>query len=188
MLGKDINQIDFEQIYVGYFSKMKRFAKEYVISEADAENIVHDVFLEVWEKRDVLSFRINWVAYLFTSVKNKCIDCLRRRILEQEAAARMQEEYTQALRLKLDSLAEFDQQLLADDDFESILSGAIASLPDKCREIFIKSKIEGRKQREIAEELGVSIHTIEKQISIAYKKLRTDLKNYLPLFIFLSSL
>lgn len=185
---EEINRINFEQVYIAYFSKMKRFAKEYVVSEADAENVVHDVFLDMWEKRDTLVSRINLVAYLFTSVKNRCIDCLRRRILEQEAATSMQEEYLLTLRMKFDSLTVFDHRLLAEDDVESILSRAIATLPDKCREIFIKSKIEGRKQKEIAEEFDVSINTVEKQIGIAYKKLREELKNYLPLLLFLSVL
>lgn len=187
-MKKEKNQSDFEQVYVAYFSKLKRFAKEYVVSDADAENIVHDVFLDMWEKKDLLSCRINLVAYLFTSVKNRCIDCLRHRILEQSAVTYLQEEYLITLRMKFDSLIVFDQQVLAEGDLETALSHAIDSLPEKCREIFIKSKIEGQKQKEIAEELGVSINTVEKQINIAYRKLREELKYYLPLLLFLSML
>ena len=59
------------------------------------------------------------------------------------------------------------------------------SLPGKCREIFLKSKIEGKKQKEIAEEMNISINTVETQMGIAYKKLRSELKDYFPLFVFL---
>lgn len=187
-MEKEINHIDFEQVYVDYYSKLKRFAKEYVVSEADAENVVHDVFLELWEKKDILECRINLVSYLFTAVKNRCVNCLRRRILEQNAVTHMQEEYLITLRTKFDSLLIFDQQILAEGDLETLLSRAIGSLPEKCREIFIKSKLEGQKQKDIAEELGVTVNTVEKQISIAYKKLREELKNYLPLLFFLSML
>ena len=62
---------------------------------------------------------------------------------------------------------------------------AINSLPEKCREIFIKNKIEGKKQKEIALELNISINTIESQMAIAYKKLRVELKDVLQLFVFL---
>ena len=184
-MEKEERKIEFDRIYIAYFAKMKRFAKEYVVSDEDAENVVHDVFLEVWEKREMLVFQINLVAYLFSSIKNKCIDCLRRRILEQEAAARMQEEYAISLRMKLNSLDGFDQHIWNENNIETVLTKAIDSLPEKCREIFIKSKIEGRKQKEIADELNVSINTIEKQMSIAYRKLKEELKDYAPLFIFL---
>ena len=70
--------VTFEDVYVTYFSRMKYFAMEYVLSEEDAENIVQDVFTELWERRDLLVFNINLVAFLFTSIKNKCIDFLRQ--------------------------------------------------------------------------------------------------------------
>ena len=58
-------------------------------------------------------------------------------------------------------------------------------LPEKCREIFIKSKIEGKKQKDIAAELNISLKTVENQMAIAYKKIKSELKDYLPLLIFL---
>ena len=60
--------VTFEDVYVTYFSRMKYFAMEYVLSEEDAENIVQDVFTELWERRDLLVFNINLVAFLFTSI------------------------------------------------------------------------------------------------------------------------
>lgn len=60
---------DFEEIYVSYFSRMKYFALEYVLSEEDAENIVQDVFTELWERKELLTYNINLVAFLFTSIK-----------------------------------------------------------------------------------------------------------------------
>ena len=61
----------------------------------------------------------------------------------------------------------------------------IDSLPEKCREIFIKSKIVGKKQKEIAAELNISLKTVENQMAIAYKKIKGELKAYLPLLLFL---
>lgn len=58
-------------------------------------------------------------------------------------------------------------------------------MPKKCREIFIKSKIEGKKQKDIAAELNISLKTVENQMAIAYKKIKSELKDYLPLLIFL---
>lgn len=180
--------ITFEDIYLSYFSKMKHFAKEYVISEEDAENIVQDVFVELWENRKMLNMHINLIAYLFTTIKNKCLNHLRHKIVVQDTASKMQEEYTITLQMNLDSLEIFDNNLFSEQDIEEIISRALDSLSDKCRKIFIMSKMEGKRQKEIAQELNISINTVETQMGIAYKKLRIELKDYLPLFIFLFSL
>ena len=182
---ENIENIDFEKIYVAHFSKMKRFAWEYVVSEADAENIVQDVFVELWDKRAVLSMPVNMMAFLFTATKNRCIDHLRHKMFVREATNKLMEEEQLRLKMKFDSLEAFDQNFLTENDIEDILNKAIDALPEKCREIFIKSRIEGKKQKEIADELKISIHTVETQMGIAYKKLRAGLKDYLPLLFFL---
>lgn len=176
--------IKFEDIYLSYFSKMKYFALEYVIREEDAENIVQDVFTELWEKKEMLSMHINLVAYLFTTVKNRCLNHLRHKTIVQETATLMQEEYLITLRMNLNSLEAFDQNLFSDQDIEKLITRALDTLSPKCREIFVMSKIEGKKQKQIAAELNISINTVETQIGIAYKKLRTELKEHLLLFIF----
>lgn len=176
--------IKFEDIYLSYFSKMKYFALEYVIREEDAENIVQDVFTELWEKKEMLSMHINLVAYLFTTVKNRCLNHLRHKTIVQETATLIQEEYLITLRMNLNSLEAFDQNLFSDQDIEKLITCALDSLSPKCREIFVMSKIEGKKQKQIAAELNISINTVETQIGIAYKKLRTELKEHLLLFIF----
>ena len=179
--------MDFENFYITWYSRVKYFARDYVLSEEEAENIAQDVFLEFYQKRDSLDFHINVIAYLFTSVKNKCIDYLRRKLLEQEAAAKIQEEFDLSFRMKFDSLEAFNLEGLSEDNIKNIIEKALESLPERCREIFVMSKIEGKKQKEIAEELGVSVKNIECQMTIAYKKLREELKNYLPLLLFLLS-
>ena len=167
LVEKKILSDHFEEIYVSWFSRMKYFALEYVVSEEDAENIVQDVFTELWERKEILAYDVNLVALLFTSIKNRCIDLLRHRIVVKEAVNLIQEEYQATLRMKLASLELFDQSLLSE------------------REIFIKSKIEGKKQKDIAAELNISLKTVENQMAIAYKKIKSELKDYLPLLIFL---
>lgn len=179
--------MDFENFYITWYSRVKYFARDYVLSDEEAENIAQDVFWEFYQKREELGFHINLVAYLFTSVKNKCIDYLRRRLMEQEAAVKMQEEFDLSFRMKFDSLEAFNLEGLSEDNIKDIIEKALDTLPERCREIFVMSKIEGKKQKEIAEELNVSVKTIESQMTIAYKKLREELKNHLPLFLFLLS-
>ena len=187
-LGEQRENIKFEDIYLSYFSKMKHFATEYVISDEDAENIVQDVFVELWENIEMLNMHMNLIAYLFTTIKNKCLNHMRHKIVVQNTATKMQEEYLISLRMNLDSLEAFDNKLFSDQDIEKIINRALDSLPEKCRTIFFMSKIEGKKQKEIAQELNISINTVGTQIGIAYKKLRTELKDYLPIMLFLLSL
>lgn len=177
----------FEQFYITWYSRAKYFAREYVFSEEDAENITQDVFLDLYQKQPLLNDGINWVAYLFTSIKNKCIDYLRHKLLEQEATQKMQEEFSLSMRMKFDSLESFDTNWGTDKKLEIAIQNALNSLPERCREIFIKSKLEGKKQKEIAEELCISIKTVENQMTIAYKKLKEELKDCLPLLLFLLS-
>ena len=177
--------IDFEQFYITWYSRAKYFAREYVTSESDAENIVQDVFLHLYERRDLMDAYTNLTAYLFTSIKNRCLDYLRKWVLEQETAQGVQDEFEMELRMKYDSLEIFNTQFSDETDIGELLDNALQKLPERCRNIFIMNKLEGKKQKEIAEELNLSINTVESQMGIAYKKLREELKDCLPLFIFL---
>jgi RNA polymerase sigma-70 factor (ECF subfamily) len=174
----DSIQDNFDRIYVHYFARLHRFAKEYVMSDEDAENIVQDVFTMLWEKRRSLNIHISLTAYLFSLVKNKCIDLLRRKVVV--------EEYKQELHMKLSSLEDLNRAFSSDEDIEKFLNDAIDKLPKRCRDIFIMSRIEGKKYREIADELSISVNTVENQMSIALKKLRIELKDYLPLLLFIA--
>lgn len=184
-MNKSETTTNFENIYLSYFSKMKYFAKVYVLSEEDAENIVQDVFTELWEYRDTRFEYSNLAAYLFTSTKNKCLNHLRHQAIKQESVSKLQEEYKLTLEASLNSLEILDIELFSHHETDKIIKDALDSLPEKCRQIFIMNKLEGKKQKEIAEILHISVNTIETQMGIAYKHLRKKLKNNLPLLLFL---
>jgi len=173
------NNISFSGLYILYHSKLTRFAKEYVIVGEDAENIVQDVFVILWERRDSLHLVENMNAYLFRLVRNKCLDHLRYKITSEKYNKTVQNAFEIELTLKLQSLDRLDGNFISEKSMESIISEAINSLPEKCREIFLSSRIEGLKYKEISERFGISINTVENQISIALRKLRIKLKNYL---------
>ena len=174
----------FEEAYVSYYARMKRFARQYVLREEDAENIVQDIFFELWEKQLEFSSFVNLNGFLFVMLKNRCIDFLRRKTLEQQAVDAIQSEHLRTLKLNYDSLVALGNSFLNEADIDTIIQNAIDSLPGKCREIFVMNKIEGKKQKVIAQELDISIHTVESQMAIAYKKLKEALKDHMPLFLF----
>jgi RNA polymerase sigma-70 factor (ECF subfamily) len=184
-MKKKLREDDFSQIYLTYSSKLTFFAKEYVLSEEDAENIVQDLFLFLWENRGLLPTIVNLNAYLFTLIKNRCIDFLRVKLHERNRYEVIQNTFQMELKLKLNSLEFFDSCHLSDENIEILITEAIDSLPEKCREIFVLSRFEKMKYQQIADRLQISKHTVENQIAVAVKKLRIKLKDYLPLYFFL---
>ena len=158
---------NFERFYITWYSRAIYFAREYVLSESDAENIVQDVFLHLYEHCDRLDAYTNLTAYLFTSIKNKC---------------------DMTLRMKYDSLEILNTNFPDETGIEERLEQALQKLPERCRSIFVMNKLEGKKQQQIASELQISINTVESQMAIAYKKLREELKDCLPLLLFLFTL
>ena len=85
-------QDTFEKIYKLYYPKMFAFAKNYISANEDVENIVQDVFLVLWEKKDELELSCTLTTYLFTLVKNRCLNFLRHKLIEEEYNAQMKEE------------------------------------------------------------------------------------------------
>lgn len=112
-------------------------------------------------------------------MKNRSLDYLRHKVVA--------EEYKQELTFKLLALEQLNYTFTSEEDIEKVIANAIDKLPERCREIFLKSRIEGMKYREIADELDISMNTVENQMSIALRKLRIELKDYLPLLLFLIS-
>ncbi|HHU98170.1 MAG TPA: RNA polymerase sigma-70 factor [Petrimonas sp.] len=167
----------FKEVYISYYARLKRFARQYVVREEDAENIVQDIFSELWEKQLEFSSFVNLNGYLFTVLKNRCVDFLRRETLEQEVNKTIRDEQLRELKMKLESLEALDSAFLNKPDIETLIQDAIDDLPEKCREIFLMNKLEGKKQKAIARELNISIHTVESQMAIAYKKLKEALKS-----------
>lgn len=180
-------QKSFSDLYAVYFTKMLRFSTAYVGREEDAENIVQDIFLYLWEHADLLETVGNRDAFLFTLVKNRCLNFLKHRLYVETCKQSLEQARTWELQMNLYSLQQFDESSLSLEEMEVLLHKAIDALPERCRQIFVLSRMEGLKYKEIAERLDISVNTVENQISIALKKLKGELKEYLPLLIFLFS-
>uniref|UniRef100_A0AB33JF85 RNA polymerase sigma-70 factor n=1 Tax=Prevotella sp. GTC17259 TaxID=3236795 RepID=A0AB33JF85_9BACT len=175
---------EFERLYITWYARMKSFALVYVKREADAEDVVQDVFARIYEREDLFGKDINITSYLFTSVKHACLNHLRESLTVSMAYSKYYESQRLEMQLMYDSLEQLDMAF-PDASIEELLEDAINQLPEKCRQIFIMSKLKGTKQKDIARELGVSVNTVEVQMGIAYKKLRERLKNCIPLLAFL---
>ena len=119
----------------------------------DVENIVQDVFLVLWEKKDELELSCTLTTYLFTLVKNRCLNFLRHKLIEEEYNAQMKVE----LGFKLYALESMEYSYHSEKELQEIIQRALDTLPERCREVFIKSRIEGLKYKEVAKVMCVVI-------------------------------
>lgn len=174
----------FSKIYQMYFPKLVRFAREYVVSTEDAENIVQDIFMYLWEHREMMDSIKNLNAFLFTLVKNRCIDFYRQKTLMDSKQESLDKLKDRESKLKIKALMQFDENIFIEKEIETLLEKAIESLPEKCRRVFILSRINGLKHEQIASGLNISVNTVQNHIVIALRRLKEELKDYLPLLIF----
>lgn len=125
-----------------------------------SEDVVQEAFGLLWEKLSAGEKVVNQKGYLYSIVKNRSLDILRKRGSVGEA-------------ISLDgSVEDIDEPTVEDAEVEARLWTAIDSLPEKCREIFLMSKRDGLRQEEIAQELGISLQTVKNQVSKALKILK----------------
>ena len=170
----------FENIYLSYFPKMKRFAQEYVISEQDAENIVQDMFAELWEKREMFTCQTIRIAYLFTIIKNKCLNHLRAQAVRLRAHGEMEELQQRVLRESIRSLEMCDPERLFEGEVERIVRDCLDEMPELTRSVFTEQRLRGRSYREVAAQYGISERRVETELGKALGKLRLALRDYLP--------
>jgi RNA polymerase sigma-70 factor (ECF subfamily) len=162
-----------ELTYTNNYTRLVKYARSYVGNEVEAEDIVQDTFMHIWSKFSAeRSERIDVdnIRYVTVVLKNKCLDFLRlkKRINNVYYSGSDELDLLYDTRMHEDSSAR-------DVDLEQLLYQAINNLPPKCRQIFIEKKLKGEKQKAIAMKYNISIKTIEKQMNIAYKKLRSEL-------------
>jgi RNA polymerase sigma-70 factor (ECF subfamily) len=175
-----VNKLDkhhFEQLFREFFPPLCHFAKKFIGDLDAAKDLVHEVFINLWEKRDELDTDKPLKSYLYTAVHNRSLNYLRdhRRFVRQDLPAG-----TPQLMELIESKDHLEQEELMSEIRESL-----ASLPEKCREIFLLNRFDGLKYREIAEELDISIKTVETQMSRAMKRMRERLIRYLTVLIIL---
>ncbi|PTN09522.1 RNA polymerase sigma-70 factor (ECF subfamily) [Mangrovibacterium marinum] len=163
----------FESVFREYFVRLCCFADRYTNNAEESKEVVQDVFLKVWNKRDLLPLDDDLKFYLFRSVKNACLNMLQHK--------RVVDKFQSVLYL-LYAANEKDNmvvQSLEAAELQDEINAAIAGLPSECRRIFLLSRESGLKYAEIAEELNISVKTVETQMSRALSCLRSSLKDYL---------
>ncbi|MDP3915192.1 MAG: RNA polymerase sigma-70 factor [Bacteroidota bacterium] len=174
------NVAAFDSLFEGYSQKLFGFALKYFKNESDAEELVQEVFVKVWENRQTLKSELSFKSYLFTIALNQ----IRKHFNKKATSLR----YLESLQNEPEFI---DYQAVNDDNYESALQQInliIEQMPPRRREIFTKSKLEGKSSKEIAAELNISAGTVDNQVSEALRFIRSQLKTEnlgLLLFAFL---
>jgi RNA polymerase sigma-70 factor (ECF subfamily) len=167
----------FELLFRKYYVHLCGFANKFISDTAEAEEIVQEVFLNIWRKRDQLKLNAEITPYLFRSVQNLCFNFVEhKKVVDSYYAV-----ITQVYQNSPEEFNTYDPVLYA--ELQQKIDEAVDSLPAECRKIFQMSRLERLKYTEIAERLGISMKTVETQMSRALTKLRAELKDFLTIVI-----
>lgn len=173
-----LNPLIFDQIQVGdsaafatlfdeAYLPLCFFANQYLCDMDLSRSLVQEVFVDLWVKRERLNIRSSAKSYMFYSVKNRCIDYIRK----EKKTIRVSEIHENLCAIPF-------RDLMGEAELNDRINSAIQGLPEKCRQIFLLCRVEGLKYAEIAEKLQLSVKTVEMQMGIALKKLRVKLSDY----------
>lgn len=166
------NEKAFDALFVEYYPKVLQFVMCFCHDKSEAENIVQELFMELWIKRERFIKIENLDNYLFISARNSAIHCVKQSLVycDDKLACDIQgNDVTGEMKLCYNELYDF-------------IMSEIGSMPEQRRRVFVMSRVDGLNNSEIAQRLGISKRTVETHISLALEQL----KKLLPIIGLLS--
>ena len=164
---------NIDLLFQQFYRPLCMYALHYLQDIAQVEDMVQDAFVTMIEQQQNGKEINNHKAYLYTTVRNNCLDMIRR------------EQQSVTIIMPQDADGVISDEEAAERSFhEAELWTAIGSLPERCRIIFLMAKRDGKRYREIATELGITEKTVEHQVSKALKILRGKSDDYYYVFLF----
>lgn len=168
----------FEQVFKTHYKNLHAYAFTIIKNHTTAEEVVQNVFFKLWERKAQLAADTQLKAYLYRAVHNESLNHIKHEKVKNQYkmhAISKQEEYAQPASKKI-TLTELEEHVRE----------ALNELPEQCRTIFQMSRFQELKYREIADELGLAVKTVENQMGKALKILRSRLAEFLPLLILIN--
>ena len=161
----------FDTIFRTWYGPLVGTAERMLRGRAVAEELVQDVMLELWRRRETLAADGSAQAYLFQATRNRVLNHLRHLRIEQRSEPEIRGESSSSPRA---------DSALVHEELDVAVQKAVQALPDRCREVFELSRVHGPKYAEIAKTLGISVKTVEAQMGKALRTLRERLAPWLP--------
>jgi RNA polymerase sigma-70 factor (ECF subfamily) len=172
---ESINALNFEQTFNDHYSRLCSYAYHFIKEEDAAEEIVQEAFYKLWTKRESIRIESSLEAYLYRTVRNASLNLIKH--------ISIREDYKQYNQLMIDECEKQESDLIEVSELEQKIRDSIDLLPEQRKKIFILSRYEGLKYKEIAEKLNLSVKTVENQMGKALQFLRKELADYLPLIL-----
>jgi RNA polymerase sigma-70 factor (ECF subfamily) len=165
------NEREFERLFRSFYPRLCAYARTMLAYPEDAEEIVQTLFCRLWEQRDELEVTTSVQAYLFRAVRNASLNHIKK--------MQIRDAYKNMNLEDINNNPEFQPDHATQTALRRRIEQGIAELPEQCRLIFKMSRFEELKYKEIADELGLSIKTVENQMGKALKLLRLKLADFL---------
>jgi RNA polymerase sigma-70 factor, ECF subfamily len=169
------NESAFEMIFRTYYQPLCRYAYSFLQDKEEAEEVVQASFITVWEKRNNIAIETSLKSYLYRMVRNSCLNVIKHEKVKQQHVA----HELAVSEVAYESVAHKIQAA----ELEIRITEAMKTLPEQCRLVFQLSRFEELKYQEIADQLQISVKTVENHMGKALKLMRVQLKDYLPLFL-----
>ena len=157
----------YRQLFEQYYQKLVVFACRYLEDLESARDIVQEFYLYLYESRLSISIQTSLKSYLYSAVKNRC--------LNQAKHEQVKEKHRNMSGSEANVSDPGLEEIMDAVELEARVYEIVSKLPEKCRQIYIMSRVDGKRNREIADELNLSVRTVETQISKALKSLRNSL-------------
>jgi RNA polymerase sigma-70 factor (ECF subfamily) len=170
-----LDEASFEKLFKSHFKGLARFAQKYVKDFETAKEITQDAFINLWEKRNSIDLSKPVKSYLTTTIYNKSLNYLRDNKKFNKDILNFENLY---------SLSDHEQgDKLVAAEIDKKIKSAIELLPEKCREIFVMNRFQNLKYQQVADKLGISIKTVETQMSKALQHMREHLVDYITILL-----
>jgi len=173
------DQKALQQLFSIYFTRLNDFAMHVVKDNEISQDIVQEVFVKVWEnKADIDSLNIE--AFLFKLVRNRCIDYIKHLKVVNNHLHEIQVSSAYEELYRIDFIGN-EPYVLIEAELKTKIENTIQALPERCREVFVLSRMDGLKNKEIAEKLGINIKNVERHLNRALQSFRKNFTQELPI-------
>ncbi|MDN3205263.1 RNA polymerase sigma-70 factor [Algoriphagus sediminis] len=171
------DQKALEMLFHEFYQPLCQYAYSFLQDREDAEEVVQNSFVKIWEKREEIDIQTSAKAYLYRMIRNSCLNEIQHQ--------KVKSQHQELAKMDGPGMEQSSDSIAIHGELEEKIRQAMEKLPEQCRLIFKLSRFEDLKYKEIAVQLNISVKTVENQMGKALKIMRHELKEYLPLILLL---